>query len=103
MPSQRIMLMDENQVLQKLEPLTETKVHMNIEMKQKKLIAPVEKVMQLATIHVYQNDQFITSFPIEENVHIEEANIFERLMIWVKGLFGFIADESFKTYPLSRG
>lgn len=98
--TQRMMLTVDQQPAQVLEPLTQTQVHMNIEMKEKKLIAPVEKVMQLATIHVYQNNQLITSFPIQENINIEEANIFERLFIWVKGIFGLMSEENFKTYPL---
>ena len=45
--------------------------------------------MQLAKVQVYQNNQLIQTFTIEEDVQIEEANIFQRLMFWFKGLFPF--------------
>jgi D-alanyl-D-alanine carboxypeptidase (penicillin-binding protein 5/6) len=33
------------------------------------------KVVSLATVSIYQNNQLIRSLQIEDNVHIEEANI----------------------------
>ena len=36
------------------------------------------KVVSLATVSIYQNNQLIRSLQIEDNVHIEEANIFQK-------------------------
>ena len=58
--------------------------------------------MQLAKVQVYQNNQLIQTFTIEEDVQIEEANIFQRLMFWFKSLFPFLSSDEpkVKTYTL---
>lgn len=69
---------------------------------QNKLTAPLAEVMQLAKVQVYQNNQLIQTFTIEEDVQIEEANIFQRLMFWFKSLFPFLSSDEpkVKTYTL---
>ncbi len=83
-----------------IEPLQNTQTHMNVEVNENILTAPLAKVMQLATVHVYQNDQLIQTLKIEDNVHIEEANIFQRFFMWIKSLFSS-AKAEVKIYPLS--
>ena len=75
---------------------------MNVEINEKLLTAPLAQVMKLATINVYQNNQLINSIDIEDDVHIEEANVFERFLFWVKSLFGIFSSDTraVKTYPL---
>ena len=53
------------------------------------LTAPLEKMMHLAKVNVYQDNLLIQSFDIEDEVHIEQASWFERLVEWVKALLGF--------------
>lgn len=70
-----------------IEPLEKTTTHMNVELSVASLTAPLAKMMSLATVNVYQNNQLLQSFNIEDNVHIEQASWFERLMMWFKNLF----------------
>ncbi|QYA54056.1 D-alanyl-D-alanine carboxypeptidase PBP6B [Acinetobacter johnsonii] len=100
--NQRIMLNTGNGTIQRIDPLESTKTHFNIEVLQNKLTAPLAEVMQLAKVQVYQNNQLIQTFTIEEDVQIEEANIFQRLMFWFKSLFPFLSSDEpkVKTYTL---
>ena len=54
------------------------------------LTAPLAQVMQLAKVHVYQNDQLIQTLNIEDDVQIKEANIFERFFMWIKDFLQFL-------------
>ncbi len=100
--NQRIMLNTGNGTIQTIEPLQETKTHLNVEINEKLLTAPLAKVMQLATVQVYQNNQLIRTIAIEDDVHIEEANFFQKIAIWFKQLFSFFSSNEIevKTYPL---
>ena len=101
---QRIMLNTGNGQIQAIEPLRETQTQLNVEMNEKQLTAPLAEVMKLATVTVYQNNQLINSFDIEDDVQIEEANIFERFFMWIKSLFSIFSSESseLKIYPLDQ-
>lgn len=85
-----------------LEPLQNTKTHMNIELNTQSLTAPLAQIMQLAQIQVYQNNQLIQTFLIEDEVKIEQANALERFLNWFKQLFSFGTDNvaPAKIYPL---
>lgn len=85
--TQRVMLDTGNGTLQSIEPLRETQTHLNIEVNETRLTAPLAKVMQLATVNVYQNNQLIRTILIEDQVDIEEANFFEKFLQWLFGLF----------------
>ncbi|GAA5557780.1 D-alanyl-D-alanine carboxypeptidase DacC [Acinetobacter schindleri] len=85
--TQRVMLDIGNGTLQSIEPLRETQTHLNIEVNEPQLTAPLAKVMQLATVNVYQNNQLIRTILIEDQVNIEEANFFEKFLQWLFGLF----------------
>lgn len=85
--TQRVMLDTGNGVLQSIEPLRETQTHLNIEVNETQLTAPLAKVMQLATVNVYQNNQLIRTILIKDQVDIEEANFFEKFLQWLFGLF----------------
>ncbi|RKG31094.1 D-alanyl-D-alanine carboxypeptidase family protein [Acinetobacter tianfuensis] len=98
---QRMMLDTGNGLMQSIEPLQHTETSLDVKINEKLLTAPLSQVIKLATIDVYQNDQLIRSFDIEDEVNIEEANIFERLFMWIKSVFGlFSADAELKTYPV---
>ena len=58
--------------------------------------------MQLATVHVYQNNQLIRTIAIENDVQIEEANFFQKIALWFKQLFSFFSSDDIrvKIYPL---
>lgn len=100
--NQRIMLNTGNGTIQAIDPLQETKTHFNIEIKEKFLTAPLAKVMELATVQVYQNNQLIRTITIENDVQIEEANFFQKIVIWFKQLFTLFSNDriEIKTYPL---
>lgn len=102
--NQRIMLNTGNGTIQTIEPLQETKTHLNVEINEKLLTAPLAKVMQLATIQVYQNNQLIRTITIEDDVHIEEANFFQKIAIWFKQLFSLFSSNEveLKIYPLGQ-
>ena len=101
-PHQRIMLDTGNGVPQSIEPLQQTQTHMNVEVNEKLLTAPLAQVMRLATINVYQNDRLINSIDISDDVNIEEANTFQKFVFWIKSLFGLFSSDSdaVKIYPL---
>jgi len=99
--TQRVMLDTGNGTLQSIEPLRETQTHLNIEVNETQLTAPLAKVMQLATVNVYQNNQLIRTILIEDQVDIEEANFFEKFLQWLFGLFSSTnADVIF--YPIGK-
>lgn len=104
--TQRIHLVDANQLVTTVEPLQSTNTHINIELNEQHLTAPLMQVMNLATVSVYQNNQLIRSLQIENDVQIEEANIFQKIMIWFSNLFSFFStndSQSPKLYPLNQG
>lgn len=100
--NQRIMLNTGNGAIQAIEPLQETKTHLNVKINQQLLSAPLAKVMQLATVQVYQNNQLIRTIAIEDDVQIEEANFLQKISIWFKQLFSLFSSEKaeVKMYPL---
>lgn len=102
--NQRIMLNTGNGTIQTIEPLQETKTHLNVEINEKLLTAPLAKVMQLATVQVYQNNQLIRTITIEDDVQIEEANFFQKIAIWFKQLFSLFSNNEveLKIYPLGQ-
>lgn len=85
----RVMQADAQGMLTAIEPLTSTQTHLNVELNETLLTAPLEKMMHLAKVNVYQDNLLIQSFDIEDEVHIEQASWFERLVEWVKALLGF--------------
>jgi len=104
--TQRIHLIDMNQQVKTVEPIQTTNTHVNIKLNEQHLTAPLTQVMSLATVTVYQNNQLIRSLQIENNVQIEEANIFQKIMIWLTGLFSFLSTNDVKAaklYPLNQG
>ena len=91
--NQRIVLTLENGLTQTVEPLTETKTRLDVQLDTKQLLAPVAQIMKLATVNVYQNNTLINSFDIEQDVQIEEANLFQRIMMWFSNLFSFWSND----------
>ena len=100
--NQRIMLNTGNGTIQAIEPLQETKTHLNVKINEQLLSAPLAKVMHLATVQVYQNNQLIRTIAIEDDVQIEEANFLQKIAIWFKQLFSLFSSEKaeVKMYPL---
>ena len=84
----RIMQADATGLLSAVHPLQSTETHLNVELNEASLTAPLAKMMHLAKVNVYQNDLLLQSFDIEDEVHIEQASWFERLLEWLKALFG---------------
>lgn len=83
----KVMKPDFNGVLTAVEPLQDTQTHLNVELNETSLTAPLEKIMHLAKVNVYQNNVLIQTFDIEDEVHIEQASWFERLLEWIKSFF----------------
>ncbi len=83
----RVMKTDANGMLTTVEPLTSTQTHLNVQLNETALTAPLEKIMHLAKVNVYQDNQLIQSFDIEDEVHIEQASWFERLLEWLSSFF----------------
>lgn len=103
-PHQRIMLDTGNGAIQSIEPLQQTQTHMNVEINEKLLTAPLSQVMKLVTINVYQDNQLINSIDIQDDVNIEEANFFEKFFFWIKSIFGVFSSDAntVKVYPLQQ-
>lgn len=101
--TQRVQVLDSNQQLKVIAPLETTQTHVNIELNEKQLTAPLMKVVSLATVSIYQNNQLIRSLQIEDNVHIEEANIFQKIAMWFSSLFSIFSSSEHsaaKLYPV---
>lgn len=101
--TQRLIQTDAMGVKTILEPLQQTQTHMNVELITQSLTAPLAQVMELAQIQVYQDNKLIQTFSITDQINIEEANWFERLINWFKQLFSFGANavEQAKIYPMN--
>ncbi|HFG6943726.1 TPA: D-alanyl-D-alanine carboxypeptidase family protein [Acinetobacter baumannii] len=101
--TQRIQVLDSNQQPKVIAPLETTQTRVNIQLNEQKLTAPLMKAMNLATVSIYQNNQLIRSLQIENDVHIEEANIFQRIMMWFSSLFSIFSSSEHraaKLYPI---
>ncbi|MDT1909583.1 D-alanyl-D-alanine carboxypeptidase PBP6B [Acinetobacter baumannii] len=101
--TQRIQVLDSNQQPKVIAPLETTQTRVNIQLNEQKLTAPLMKAMNLATVSIYQNNQLIRSLQIENDVHIEEANIFQRIMMWFSSLFSLFSSSEHsaaKLYPI---
>lgn len=79
----RLMRIDGNGVHTPIEPLQLTPPQLKVELKTESLTAPVDGVMQLAKVNVYQQEQLLQSFDIEDDIHIVEARWYERLWMWL--------------------
>ncbi|MDR7016993.1 D-alanyl-D-alanine carboxypeptidase PBP6B [Acinetobacter sp. 3657] len=104
--TQRIQVLDTNQQIIPVEPLQTTNTHINIELNQQHLTAPLTQAMNLATVSIYQNNQLLRSLQIENDVQIEEANLFQRIMTWFSNLFSFFStndNQAAKLHPLNQG
>ena len=101
--TQRIHTVDANQQVMTVEPLQSTNTHVDVKLNEQSLTAPLTQMMNLATVSVYQNNQLIRNLPIENDVHIEEANIFQKMILWFSNLFSFFSTDSkvAKLYPLN--
>lgn len=97
--NQRVMLNIGNGEIQQIEPLTETKIHSAMKLNVQKLIAPISKFMQLATIEVYQNNVLINTIQVKQDVQIEEANFFQKIFLWFSSLFSGDSNKV-KIYPI---
>lgn len=101
--TQRVQVLDNNLQPKVIAPLENTQTRVNIELNEKQLTAPLTKVMSLATVSIYQNNQLIRSLQIEDNVRIEEANIFQKIMMWFSSLFSIFSSSEHsaaKLYPV---
>lgn len=99
---QRLVQVDATGLLTPVEPLAQTETHMDVQLKVQSLTAPLAKMVELAQVHVYQNNKLIQTFMIEDEVNLEESSWFERLITWFKNLLPFASDaqSQAKTYPL---
>ena len=99
--SYRIMQPDQFGVASAVEPLSQTKTHLNVELVTSSLTAPLAKMVQLAQVNVYQDNKLIQSIMIEDEVKIEEASWFEKFINWFKTLFSFNSEDQAKIHLLN--
>lgn len=97
--NQRVMLNTGNGTIQQIDPLTETNTRAEVQVKENQIIAPIAKVMQLATVQVYQNNVLINTLHLDQNVQVEEANIFQKVIMWFSSLFSSNASKA-TVYPI---
>ena len=92
---------DQFGVASAVEPLSQTKTHLNVELVTSSLTAPLAKMVQLAQVNVYQDNKLIQSIMIEDEVKIEEASWFEKFINWFKTLFSFNSEDQAKIHLLN--
>ena len=97
----RIMQPDQFGVFTTVEPLSQAKTQLNVELVTSSLTAPLAKMVQLAQVNVYQDNKLIQSIMIEDEVKIEEASWFEKFINWFKALFSFGSEGQAKIHLLN--
>ena len=70
-----------------IEPLSTTKTQVQANLKQPVLNAPLNQKMPLVEIKVYQNQQLLRSFEVNNQVTLEKENIFKQWMAWCHDLW----------------
>ncbi|MFT4021766.1 MAG: D-alanyl-D-alanine carboxypeptidase family protein [Acinetobacter sp.] len=78
---------------QVIEPLTETNTRLQIQLNTQQLIAPLNKNIQLATVKIYQNDQWLEDVAINSDVKLERATLWQRFCNWLKHILPFTAEK----------
>ncbi len=89
----RIQLNTGNGSIQAIEPLNSTKTQIRIQLNQQQLTAPLQQVMNLATVQIYQNNQLIHHFNLAANIQVEKANILVRACYRVANWLGFLSNQ----------
>ena len=85
--SQRIRSTAVHGAVQVIEPITQTQTKLDIRLPQQSLAAPLQQKMDLAEVKVYQNDQLLRSFAIQNQVELESINIFAQFANWLNDLW----------------
>lgn len=67
-------------------PLTTAQTQINFKLLKNTLNAPIQQTIDLANIEISQNNQILQTILVNQNVQLEEANWFQRLINWFKGL-----------------
>lgn len=98
---QRVIAPNELGNMAMVEPLQQTKTHMNVELFTQSLTAPIAQMQQLAKINVYQDNHLIKTLLIEDQIEIEQASWFRRLLGWFKNIFSSSSQPQAKIYPLN--
>ena len=84
---QRLYVKDAQGLMQIIEPLSTTKTQVQANLKQPVLNAPLNQKMPLVEIKVYQNQQLLRSFEVNNQVTLEKENIFKQWMAWCHDLW----------------
>lgn len=85
--SQRLRYMAPTGEQQVIEPLNNTKTKVDIRLPKQSLAAPLHQKMDLAEVKVYQNDNLIRTFSIENQVEVDNLNIFSQFFAWLNDLW----------------
>lgn len=87
----RVMQVDTLGQMTVIAPKTDVVTHMNVTLKQKDLTAPIDQVVQLAQVNIYQGEQLLQSFDLEDQVHIEASTWYQRFWAWLQQKLPFLA------------
>lgn len=71
----------------RIEPLSNTTTKVDIRLPEQSLAAPLHQKMDLAEVKVYQNDSLIRTFSIENQVEVDNLNIFAQFFAWLNDLW----------------
>jgi serine-type D-Ala-D-Ala carboxypeptidase (penicillin-binding protein 5/6) len=85
--TQRIRYTAENGGQQLIEPLNNTNTKVDIRLPTQTLTAPLHQKMDLADVKVYQDNQLIRSFSIQNQVEVEDLNLFAQFSAWLNDLW----------------
>ncbi|MBF7694689.1 D-alanyl-D-alanine carboxypeptidase [Acinetobacter sp. EC115] len=75
-------------------PLNQQQIKLNITLDQKQLIAPLNREMLLANVTILQNNQPIDTLKISAPIVLERANLFERLIHWLRQILPFMSNQT---------
>ncbi|WP_151709503.1 D-alanyl-D-alanine carboxypeptidase family protein [Acinetobacter brisouii] len=76
-----------------IEPIDKTQTRIEVTLNQKQLTAPLNQTLQLATLKVYQNGQWIEDVAVHSQVQLERASLWQRFWHWLSELLPFLADQ----------
>lgn len=88
----RIRLNTGNGSIQVLEPLSSTQTNIRILVNQPQLIAPIQQVVNIATIQIYQNNRLIHHFNVAPSIQVEKANLIQRAWYRVAAWLGLLSN-----------
>ncbi len=77
---------------QTVQPLAQTATKLQVQLNKQQLTAPFNQNVQLATVKIYQNNQWVEDVAINNDVKLEPASLLQRFWAWIKQILPFFKE-----------